>query len=281
VRAADEIEVSTRGEEVRRPISETARQTLTVAIPTKDVADLLADCLASVAWADEIIIVDMFSSDDTEEVCARYPQCRFFQRSGYIEANVNYAFDQATSDWVLRLDSDERITPELAWEIQSILADPPKDVTGFEFWERPFILGRELHYGFGQKHYRKLLFRRGAARYPLKHYHEELETSGTWVRGKHSYVHLNYTEVRDYLVKTNLYTDGDALRADLPVKAPVVLDATREAARAFYLYYLKRRGFRDGWIGFLDAGMRSVYQFVYWAKLRERWERERRMPDGS
>jgi glycosyltransferase involved in cell wall biosynthesis len=281
VRAADEIEVSTRGEEVRRPISETDRQTLTVAIPTKDVADLLADCLASVAWADEIIIVDMFSSDDTEEVCARYPQCRFFQRSGYIEANVNYAFDQATSDWVLRLDSDERITPELAWEIQSILADPPKDVTGFEFWERPFILGRELHYGFGQKHYRKLLFRRGAARYPLKHYHEELETSGTWVRGKHSYVHLNYTEVRDYLVKTNLYTDGDALRADLPVKAPVVLDATREAARAFYLYYLKRRGFRDGWIGFLDAGMRSVYQFVYWAKLRERWERERRMPDGS
>jgi glycosyltransferase involved in cell wall biosynthesis len=281
VRAADEIEVSTRGEEVRRPISETARQTLTVAIPTKDVADLLADCLASVAWADEIIIVDMFSSDDTEEVCARYPQCRFFQRSGYIEANVNYAFDQATSDWVLRLDSDERITPELAWEIQSILADPPKDVTGFEFWERPFILGRELHYGFGQKHYRKLLFRRGAARYPLKHYHEELETSGTWVRGKHSYVHLNYTEVRDYLVKTNLYTDGDALRADLPVKAPVVLDATREAARAFYLYYLKRRGFRDGWIGFLDAGMRSVYQFVYWAKLRERWERERGMPDGG
>jgi len=82
-------------------------------------------------------------------------------------------------------------------------------------------------------------------------------------------------------VKMNLYTDGDALRAELPVKAPGVLDATREAARAFYLYYLKRQGFRDGWIGFLDAGMRSAYQFVYWAKLRERWEREQRMPDGG
>src|SRR2546421_8822992 len=65
-------------------IPKTGRETLTVAIPTKDVANLLADCLTSVAWADEIIVVDMFSSDDTEEICARYPQCRFFQRSDYI-----------------------------------------------------------------------------------------------------------------------------------------------------------------------------------------------------
>jgi glycosyltransferase involved in cell wall biosynthesis len=278
---AETVDGERRYEPSNGATSRIGRETLTVAIPTKNVADLLADCLASVAWADEIVVVDMFSSDHTRAVCSEHPQCRFFQRHGYIEANVNFAFDQATSDWVLRLDSDERITPELASEIQSILADPPKDVTGFEFWERPFILGRELQYGFGRKHYRKLLFRRGAARYPLKHYHEELETSGAWMHGTHSYVHLNYTEVRDYLVKMNLYTDGDALRAELPVKAPGVLDATREAARAFYLYYLKRQGFRDGWIGFLDAGMRSAYQFVYWAKLRERWEREQRMPDGG
>jgi glycosyltransferase involved in cell wall biosynthesis len=262
-------------------IAKTDRETLAVAIPTKDAAELLADCLASVAWADEIIVVDMFSSDDTEEVCARYPQCRFFQRSDYIFGNLNFAFEHATSDWVMRLDSDERITPELADEIRSILADPPDGVAGFEFWERPFVLGRELRYGFGRKHYRKILFRRGAARYPVRHEHEDLESHGTWLRGRHGYVHLNYNAVREYLTKTNYYTEQDVARAALPAAAPPQRDAFVSSARAFYLYYLKHQGFRDGWVGFIDAGMRSVYQFVYWAKLRERWERERWARDAD
>src|SRR6266705_2998881 len=68
VRVTEKIEVGAQGEAVHRPMPEARRETLTVAIPTKDVAALLANCLASVAWADEIIVVDMFSSDDTEEV---------------------------------------------------------------------------------------------------------------------------------------------------------------------------------------------------------------------
>jgi glycosyltransferase involved in cell wall biosynthesis len=263
------------GRDAHDRLAETNRETLTVAISTKDVADLLADCLASVAWADEIIVVDMFSSDRTAEVCAAHQQCRFFQRSDYIFGNLNFAFEHASCDWVLRLDSDERITPELAAEIHAILTNPPQDVTGFEFWERPFVLGRELQFGFGRKHYRKLMFRRGSARYLVRHEHEDLETEGTWLRGHHGYVHLNYNAVSEYLAKTNYYTDRDVERALLPLETPRRAAAVRESTRAFYLYYLKRQGYRDGWLGFLDAGMRAVYQFVYWAKLRERWERER------
>ncbi|MGZ4408473.1 MAG: glycosyltransferase family 2 protein [Gaiellaceae bacterium] len=263
-------------------IPKTDRETLTVAIPTKDAAELLADCLASVAWADEIIVVDMFSSDDTAEVCARYPHCRFFQRSDYIFGNLNFAFEHATSDWVMRLDSDERITPELGKEIRAILANPPQGVTGFEFWERPFVLGRELRFGFGRKHYRKILFRRGAARYPVRHEHEDLDSGdGVWLRGRHGYVHLNYNAVREYLTKANYYTELDVARAALPATAPGQKAAFVSSARAFYLYYLKYQGFRDGWVGFLDAGMRSVYQFVYWAKLRERWDHEQEVSDAE
>jgi glycosyltransferase involved in cell wall biosynthesis len=255
------------------------RETLTVCIPTKDAAELLRDCLASVAWADEILVVDMFSTDDTRSICADHPQCRFFERSDYIFGNLNFAFEHATSDWVLRLDSDERVTPELAEEIRSILRDPPREVTGFEFWERPFVLGRELHHGFGRKHYRRILFRRGAARYRVQHEHEDLDTRGTWLRGSNGYIHLNYSNVADYLRKMNYYTEKDVGRMTLPDRAPAQTDALREVARAFYLYYLKYRGFRDGWRGLLDAGMRSTYQFVYWAKVRERWERERQVDD--
>lgn len=252
------------------------RETLSVVIPTKDAAHLLRDCLRSVDWADEIIVVDMSSVDETVEICARYPQCTVIQREGYIEDNVNHGFDRASMDWILRLDTDEEVTPELAAEIRAILARPPEGVTGFEFWERPVILGRELTHGFGRRHYRQMLFRRGAARYPARRYHEAFETHGTWLRGEHGYLHHNYATVADYLRKIDFYTSGDIARAQLAETRPPTRDGARETLRAFYLYYFKRRGYRDGWVGFVDASMRAFYQLVYWAKLRERWERERR-----
>ncbi len=249
--------------------------TLAVVIPTKDAAHLLRDCLASVAWADEIIVVDMFSTDDTAVVCAGYPQCRLIQREDYIFANVNHGFDQATSDWVMRLDTDERLTPELAIEVQEILADPPAGVTGYEFRERRFALAHELLHGAGHEHHRKMMFRRGTARYPVRHEHEDLETSGTWLRSRHAYVHYAYATVADYLTKTNYYTERDVERAPLPERPPSTTRAVLESLRAFYLYMLKLRAYKDGWIGVLDGGMRAYYQFTLWMKLRERWERER------
>ena len=252
-----------------------SRQSVSVVIPTKNAAALLPDCLASVAWADEIVVVDRFSDDGTVALCSGTPNCRVFQREAMIASNRNFGFDQATSDWILRLDADERITPELAEELQRLLVDPPDDVTGWESQERVFVLGRELTHGFGRPHDRKMMFRRGMAREPERSEHDALETSGTWLRTRNGYIHYNYERVRDYLVKTNYYTDTDVANAALPERAPSPLVGVREAARSGYVYYLKLGGYRDGWVGFVDAGMRALYQFVQWAKLRERWERER------
>lgn len=252
-----------------------ARATLSVVIPTKNSADILAECLESVAWVDEIVVVDMFSTDDTAAICARYPQCHLVQRDDYIFGNVNHGFDLATSDWVLRLDTDERITPELAAEIQQILAAPPPDVTGYLFRQRMFILGRELRYGAGSDHYRQMMFRRGAARYPVRSEHEALETSGTWLRGSNAYLHYNYSSIGQYLVKTRYYTDRDVERAELPPRRPTFAKAVLEMARASYLYVLKKQGYRDGWRGILDGGMRALYQLMFWLKLRRRWRAER------
>jgi glycosyltransferase involved in cell wall biosynthesis len=250
-------------------------ETLTVVIPTKDAAPLLAGALETVAFADEIIVVDMHSRDGTAEVCRRYPQCRLVQRDGHIHSNVNHGFELATKNWVMRMDTDERITPELAEEIKGILSAPPDGVVGFSFWERPVMLGRELRHGFGRKHHRQMLFRRGAARFPAKLQHEAFETSGVWLEGRNGYMHYNYSSVADYLRKIDYYTERDSAALDLPASAPPVRGAIIEPLRAFYLYYLKWKGYRDGWVGFVDASMRAIYQFVQWAKLRERWEREK------
>jgi glycosyltransferase involved in cell wall biosynthesis len=248
--------------------------TVTVVIPTKNAAEKLRGCLASVAWADEIVVVDMFSSDHTETVCAEYPQCVLVRREDYIFGNVNFGFERATGDWLMRLDTDERITAELAKEIQELVRTAPDNVVGYEFWERPIILGRELRHGFGRRHFRRMLFRRGRAAYPVRSEHEQLEGAGTWRRASHGYLHYNYTAVREYLEKTNYYTDRDVERIVLPARRPRIAAAVVNTARAFYLYFLKLRGYRDGWVGFVDAGMRAVYQFVFWAKVRERFDAE-------
>jgi len=243
-------------------------------IPTKDSAHLLRECLASVAWADEIIIVDMFSTDATAEVCAAFPQCVVHQRDDYIFGNVNFGFEQASGDWVMRLDTDERITPELAEEIRRLVRGAPGDVTGYAFWERPVVMGRELRHGFGRRHYRQMLFRRGRARYPVVSEHEALETSGTWLPSQHGYLHFNYSSVGQFMSKVRYYTDRDVERAELPARPPAPWRGGVEFARAFYLYFLKYQGFRDGRVGLVDATLRGVYQFVHWSKLRRRYERE-------
>jgi glycosyltransferase involved in cell wall biosynthesis len=243
-----------------------------VVIPTRNVAHLIEDCLASVAWADEILVIDMSSTDGTQEICGRFERCRVIDRHDYIFGNVNHGIDEAKSDWVLRLDSDERITPELAAEIQGILADP-EAADGYLCWERILILGRELRHGFGTRHHRRILFRRGAARYAVQREHEDLEWTGRWENTEHGYLHLNYRSVGHYLQKMDYYIEKDLDRTPLPETLPGAHRGVLEAARAFYYYYLKLQGFRDGWVGLLDASMRAIYQWVAYAKLRERWER--------
>ncbi len=258
-------------------MSAPARETLTVVIPTRNAAAFLGDCLDSVSFADEIIVVDMHSTDATAEICARHPQVRLIEREDYIFGNVNHGFEQASCDWTMRIDSDERITPELAVEVQQVLADPPEGVSGFYFNQRLVVLGHVLRHGRGAgPPVRDMMFRTGQARYAVRSEHESLQRSGRWEHLEGYYVHLNYVRVADYLEKTNYYTTKDVDRAELPARRPPLRAAYVEVARAFYQYYLKRRGFRDGWPGLVDAGMMAVYQFVQWAKLVERWDEQRR-----
>ena len=248
-----------------------AQPTVAAVIPTFNAAALLPGCLESVAWADEIHVVDLHSTDETAAICARFPQCRLHDQDGFAFARVNYGIDQATTDWVIRIDSDERVTPELAAEMRDFMRSAPADVTGLACWERLVILGREMRHGRGARHHRKLLFRRGAARYAVQYEHEDLTSTGRWVDSTSGYMHLNYPTVADYLRKTNDYTTLDADR-EAPVPPPAAMRVIRDLLRPMYIYYLRQRGYRDGWIGFVDAAMMSVYQLTFWAKRRERWE---------
>jgi len=162
---------------------------LSVVIPTYNVADKIGRCLDSLAWADEVIIVDMGSDDATEEVCRRYPNVRFFQRQDYIFGNVNFGIDQAGNEWVMRHDSDEVIPPALRDEILAVLAEDGRGYDGFYVAQRVLYFGRWLPEGKPGKSGREKLFRKGHFRYPVQSEHERPEISGRWGYLKNPYLH--------------------------------------------------------------------------------------------
>lgn len=265
-----------------------ARKRLSVVIPTYNCADLLARALDALAWADEVVVVDSFSTDSTEAVARRYPNVRWvpWAPEGHysIYAKVNHGMDLAAGDWVLRLDSDEVVTPALAEEITAVLgADGPCD--GYWIPSRTYFFGRWIRYGIAYNTeginrtnpghgYRKCLFRKGFARYPDHHAHEALESRGEWGYLTAHYDHYSHATVSQWIEKMNLYTDMDTVRWSFDDPMWKRYHPGKTVAAVFLLFwdhYVRKKGYRDGMHGFMLAGLNAVYLFVERCKM---WERQ-------
>jgi hypothetical protein len=155
------------------------RRKISAIVTTYNEAGTISGCLDSLAWCDEILVVDSFSTDETREIAGRRERVRVLQRPYYGAASQkNWAIDRCRFDWVLILDADERVTPELRREIEAKLAGPAA-ATAFTIKRRTFALGDEIRFS-GWQHDRVVrLFRRGAARYPNRRVHADMETAET------------------------------------------------------------------------------------------------------
>jgi glycosyltransferase involved in cell wall biosynthesis len=248
------------------------RETVSVVIPTYNVEDVIEECLESVKWADEIIVVDMFSTDRTLEICKKYPNCKIFQRKDYIYANFNYGANQATSDWIIRLDSDERISEGLKDEILEVLERKETKYSHFIAQYHLYMFGKRLRYGIAHRPYRTIMFRKGLGKYLCQTEHEDLIIQGEYGCFKHHYDHYNYTSISQYVGKINYYTDRDIERVKITYK-PKKLKILVSCIKTFYLYFIKYQGYKDGFVGFIDAGLRTCYYFIQEAKYWEKWNR--------
>ncbi|MFM7321553.1 MAG: glycosyltransferase family 2 protein [Armatimonadota bacterium] len=252
-----------------------ARETVTFVIPTKNVAAFFEPTLASIAWADAVIVVDMHSTDGTHALCARYPNVRVVERDDYIFANVNHGMDLARTDWVVRLDSDEVITPELRDSVLEFLSDPPADVNTVLFRGVHYMFGLPMHHGVGLPElcWRKHMFRTGTARYPCRSEHEDIESKPSVHRLEGVYHHHTNHTVEEVVRKFNYYTDRDveripdgALRPTPPLRLMV------RVVKLFLLYYVRYKGYRDGILGFHTSVFRGViYPLMDQAKQWEAW----------
>ena len=246
---------------------------LTVTVITFNEADNIAAALDSVSWADEIIVVDSHSTDDTVAI-ARKTATQVIIRDwpGYSEQK-NFAADQASHDWVLSMDADERVTPELASEIRALLQQEP-DARGYRVRRVSRYLGRWIRSTDWFPDYQLRLYDRRAGRWNGLRIHESFRlTSATPAHLQGELQHYAYRDISHHLRKIDAYT---TLIADEWVAEGRRASAARlllHPAMAFVRNYVLRRGFRDGVPGLVISILNSYYVFLKFAKL---WERQRR-----
>ncbi|HSY74462.1 MAG TPA: glycosyltransferase family 2 protein [Dongiaceae bacterium] len=240
---------------------------LSVIVPCFNEEKMIGDCLASARFAAEIIVVDSFSTDGTLEI-ARPLATKILQHE-YVNpaAQKNWAIPQAAHEWILILDADERVTPELEIEIKQILQNPQHD--GYWMRRRNFFWGKEIRHGNWQNDKVLRLFRRDKGRYQNVQVHEEIElpTAPGWCREK--LLHYSYRSLDDYLSKLGRYSNWGADDARLRgVRATGWKMFSHGAGRFFKSYFLKQ-GFRDGVEGLIIAFMEGYYGFFKYARLYE------------
>jgi len=244
---------------------------LSVTVITRNEAADLADALSSVAWADEIVVVDSRSTDDTVAIAGRFTS-RVVVRDwpGYI-AQKNYAASLAAHDWILSLDADERVTPELAAEIQSRLAAAPQE-TGFRIPRVTRHLGRWIRSTDWYPDYQLRLYDRRSAEWTGRYVHEAVTVRGAVGELRGELQHYAYRDIADHLETIDRYTTLAARQMHEAGRRAGISDLTVHPPLAFLRNYIARGGFRDGSTGFVISSMNAYYVFLKFAKL---WELQR------
>lgn len=254
------------------------REKITVIIPTRNEERNLPACLDSVAWADEVFVVDSFSTDATPRIAAERG-VRFVQHE-YVNSATqkNWAIPQATHPWVLIVDADERVTPELRGEILTILASPhPRD--GYDIGRANHFLGRPVRFSGWQNDSCLRLFRRDKGRYQDRHVHADVEIQGGRVGRLHNkLLHYTFTSYDQYMRKFDQYTSWAA--RDRATRTPVVrwYHLTLRPAGRFFKQYFLKLGILDGKAGLIISTMAAFSVFLKYAKLWEIRENEANAP---
>jgi len=251
--------------------------TLSVVLATYNEEKNLRDCLDSVkSLADEVVIVDGGSSDKTVEIAKEFSATVINTDNPPIfHINKQKAIDKASSDWILQLDADERVSKELASEIQNILKEE-KEKNGFWIPRKNFFLGRFLMKGGQYPDYTLRLYRRGKGRLPQKSVHEQAIVDGKVGYLTHPLTHIADPSLNRYLLRFGRYTDliADELReSDTKATIPqCIKQLLLLPSYWFLLTYVRHKGFMDSWQGFVFSffsALRFPVSYVKYLKRRK------------
>jgi glycosyltransferase involved in cell wall biosynthesis len=245
---------------------------LSVTIITKDEADDIAAALDSVAWADERIVVDSCSTDGTAAIAERHgARVESREWPGYI-AQKNHAASLASHDWILSIDADERVTPELAAEITATLQQEPVE-RGFRIPRVTFHLGRWIRSTDWYPDDQLRLYDRRAAEWTGRYVHEGVTVNGRVGRLRSELQHYAYRDIAEHLETIDRYTTAAARQMYEHGRRAGLLQVIGHPPLAFLRNYILKGGITQGVPGLIISVMNAYYVFLKFAKL---WELERR-----
>ncbi|HKC50153.1 MAG TPA: glycosyltransferase family 2 protein [Myxococcota bacterium] len=239
-------------------------------------ADRIGRCLESLAFCDELVVVDSGSTDGTRDVARRYTEHTIEQPFlGYVKQK-NFALERAKHDWVICLDADEALSPELRESLQAALARVDDRVSGYELDRVTHYLGVWHDHGEWYPDWQLRVFRRSRGRWAGMDPHDRVELDGRVERLSGRLLHWNYRSLSEHIQTTDRFSArmaGSMQEAGVRFRLADLL--LRPIAR-FFKGYVLRQGFRDGMAGFVVSAATAYYVFMKYAKL---WELERGSDD--
>lgn len=225
---------------------------LSVVIAAKNEADRIKGCIESIGFADEMLVINDMSTDETRKISEKLGARVLDRELDGFAAQKNFGIDQAKNDWILILDADERLTPELAAEIKAL--KETGGVCGYSMPFRNHVGRRWLRHGglYPDRHTR--LFDRRKARYGEEQVHEQLACDGKILPLKHDVIHLTYRDWSEYKKKVVRYAELEARQSARPSWVFI--------SKTFYRKFIREQGWRDGLAGLASAWLLTYYQIV-------------------
>lgn len=238
---------------------------LSIIIITKNEALNIRECIEAVKWADEIIVVDSGSTDDTVAICREFTPHVYIHDWPGFGIQKNRALDYASKDWVLSLDADERVTPELRAEIEATMREGK--ALGYEVPRLSSFCGRFMRHSGWYPDYVLRLFRRGSARFSDKLVHERLIMDSKTERLTGLLLHYAFENLEEVLHKTNQYSTAGAQMQFQRGRQSSLSGAVFRGLWSFVRSYVLRAGFLDGREGFMLAVSNAEGTYYRYVKL--------------
>lgn len=249
---------------------------LSVIVITRNEERNLADCLESAKWANEIVVVDSASQDKTVQIAHQFTQRVYVRPWDGFAAAKSFALQQCTGDWILWLDADERLTKELADEVQAVVEKEDISFAAYEFPRKAFFLGKWIKHCGWYPGYVTRLFRKSAGEFSENKVHEYLRIEGSVGRLRNDLMHYTDPNLWHYFEKFNRYT---ALAAEGLAEDGARFSLLQLIIRPSWVFirmYVVKLGFLDGVEGFILSVLSSCYVFTKYAKLWELTVRSKR-----
>ncbi len=234
----------------------------------------IRDALESLFWADEIIVVDSESTDRTVEIARQFTDQIIIRPWPGYAAQKTFAAAQASHDWVFNLDADERVSADLARELQNMKQQPEPAASGFEMPRRTFYLGRWIRHSGWYPDYKLRLYNRNRGKWRGEFVHESVEVDGNVEKLNGDILHYTVRNASDHHLRIDRYTTLAAEELRQKGKRARATSIFISPLTTFIRSYIFKLGFLDGLPGLAIAYFAAHYAFLKNLKLWELWKDE-------